>query len=286
LRDRDRTVTTVDGIGLFVVDLGPEDGPPIVVLHGGPAAHHDYLLPAFATLADRHRVVLYDQRGGGRSRAPTGADVGADAHVDDLGTVMDALGIDRADLVGYSFGGLWAMLFAARRPERVRKLVLASSVPAHHGYRAGLDRALAAALSSPRVVQEREALERSGLRDRNAEEYRRRRFALSVAGYFVDHRLAHALTPFRMQANTADAIRVSLGDFDVRPEIRSIRADTLVIHGEDDPLDVAHARETAGVLGARLETLPACGHVPYVEAQERFFAILRAFLSAPPGESS
>ncbi|NIR44596.1 MAG: hypothetical protein GWN99_09900, partial [Gemmatimonadetes bacterium] len=51
---------------LFVRELG--SGPPVVVLHGGPGAHHDYLLPHFGRLADEFRLYFYDQRGGGRSR--------------------------------------------------------------------------------------------------------------------------------------------------------------------------------------------------------------------------
>src|SRR5262245_25803994 len=111
-------ITTPDGAKLHVVELGPADGPPVLVLHGGPAAHHDYMLPAFATLADEFRLIFYDQRGGGRSREQA-PEVSFDweRNVDDVGHVLDALGLAKADLVAYSFGGLWAMLFAARHPE-------------------------------------------------------------------------------------------------------------------------------------------------------------------------
>lgn len=278
----DRTVSTPDGVDLFVADLGDPGAPPLLVMHGGPAAHHDYLLPAFASLADRRRVVLYDQRGGGRSRAPAGVDLGHEAHVADMGVVLDALGIARTDVAAYSFGGLYAMLFATRHPERVDRLALCSSVPAWHGYREGLDRAMAAAAQSPWVVAERRALDLSGMRERSPEEYRRRRFALSVAGYFRDPRLAYALTPFRVQANAAEAVRKGLGDFDLRPILGQLDGSrVLVIHGEDDPIEPRFARETAEACGARLELLPRCGHVPYVEAAEAFFAILRAFLGDP-----
>jgi pimeloyl-ACP methyl ester carboxylesterase len=278
----DFTITTPDGVELFVVALGPEGAPPIVALHGGPAAHHDYLLPAFATLADQRRVILYDQRGGGRSRVSGDKDLSAGAHVRDVGAVLDALGLARADLLGYSFGGLWAYRFTAEHPERVGKLVLASSVPAWHGYRNELDAALASAQRSPWVVAERDHLERSGMRERNPEEYRRRRFALSVAGYFKDPRLSYGLTPFKVQAAAADALRKDLGDFDFRalaPRIGGHRA--LVLHGEDDPIHPVYARDTAARIGCPYEGIPRCGHVPYVEAADRFFAILRAFLERP-----
>src|SRR5688572_10636535 len=253
----ERTISTPDGVELHAVELGADrsGSVPLVVLHGGPAAHHDYLLPGFAALADERRVILYDQRGGGKSRVVAGADLSAEAHVADVGAVLASFGLASADLAGYSFGGLWAMRFAAAHPDRVRRLALCSSVPLWHGYRDALDRALAAAQKSRWVVAERDALERSGLKDRVPDEYRRRRFALSVAGYFRDPRLAYGLTPFKVQQTAAEAVRRTLGDFDFRGELASATLRPgfprgLVVHGEDDPIDIAHARETAGILGA------------------------------------
>lgn len=282
---RSRTIVTPDGARLYLLELGPDARRPVVVLHGGPGAHHDYLLPAFATLADEHRLVLYDQRGGGRSREqPPGTDLGWERHVEDVGAVLDALGAHEADLVGYSFGGLWAMLFAARRPDRVRRLALVSSVPGWYGYRDGLERALAAAQRDPAVVAERDALERSGMRESAPEEYRRRRFALSIAGYLADPRLAHAVTPFRVQARAAEVVRAGLGDFDFREELAGSLdgARTLIVHGERDPIAPELARDLAVRVGARFELLPGCGHVPYVEAPASLFGILRAFLGGSP----
>src|SRR3954449_9366380 len=55
----------VRGVQLFERRTG--GGPPVVVLHGGPGAHHDYLLPGFDALATGRELIYYDQRGGGRS---------------------------------------------------------------------------------------------------------------------------------------------------------------------------------------------------------------------------
>lgn len=50
---------------------GPVDAPPVLLLHGGPGAHHDYLYPQMLALAENHRVYTYDQRGGGNRRPTT-----------------------------------------------------------------------------------------------------------------------------------------------------------------------------------------------------------------------
>src|SRR5262249_9322432 len=266
-----------------VHEIGPEGAPPVVVLHGGPAAHHDYLLPAFARLADRWRLVFYDQRGSGRSRAEASTPLDIEAQIGDVGLVIDECAGGRAALVGYSFGGLIAMRFAAREPEKVTRLALCSSAPPHHGYRGPLERALAAAQASDWVVGERQALEASGLRETLPDEWRRRRFALSVAGYFADPRLVYAMTPFRVQARTATIIGDSLGaDYDLRDEVSDLDGRrVLILHGDRDPIDPASLRELAERTGARMELIAGSGHVPYLEAPEPFFAMLRAFLGEP-----
>ena len=65
------TTRQVNGVELYERRIG--EGPAVVVLHGGPGAHHDYLLPGFDALARGRMLVYYDQRGGGRS--PVGRDV-------------------------------------------------------------------------------------------------------------------------------------------------------------------------------------------------------------------
>lgn len=275
----ERWVATPDGAQLFVNEIGPAEGPPVVVLHGGPAAHHDYLLPAFARLADPWRLIFYDQRGGGRSRDAADVPLGIDAHLDDIRAVIESTGQARVHLVGYSFGGLLAMIFAARHPARIDRLALCSSAPPQHGYRPGLQRALADAQASSWVVAERQALETSGLRTSLPDEYRRRRFALSVAGYFADPRLAYGLTPFRVQARVAAILEDSLGQYDVLDEVARLDGDKLLIlHGDSDPIAASTLAPLAARTGARMELIAGVGHVPYLEAPDLFFSIMRRFL--------
>src|SRR2546426_12176664 len=72
----------LDGVRLFPRRAG--DGLPVVVLHGGPGAHHDYLLPQYDLLARGRTLLYYDQRGGGRSPVGRDTPVGWREHVADL----------------------------------------------------------------------------------------------------------------------------------------------------------------------------------------------------------
>jgi proline iminopeptidase len=261
----------VDGAQLFSLEVG--DGPDVaVLLHGGPGASHDYLRPQLDALAEpgRRRLFYYDQRGGGRSPLDPGVKPGGfQTHVADLEAIRLHLRREKLVLVGYSWGALLAMLYAIEHPSRVEKLALISPAPAAARERAAMKERMALAMQRPAVEEMRRTLDPSD---------RRARFALAVSSYFVDPRRALELTPFVVKQAVEDAIWRSLGDYDLRPALRGLDLPSLVVHGLDDVIPVETARATADALGAGLVTLPACGHVPYVEAPAPLFAALGHFL--------
>src|SRR5687768_16472383 len=94
----------VRGVAIFERRKGA--GPPTVVLHGGPGAHHDYLLPGFDRVASRRLLIYYDQRGGGRSPVGRDVPVGWREHVEDLDALRALWDIPRLSIAGYSWGAL------------------------------------------------------------------------------------------------------------------------------------------------------------------------------------
>lgn len=266
----------VRGVDLFERRVGT--GPATVVLHGGPGAHHDYLLPGFDRLAAGRTLIYYDQRGGGRSAVDREVPVDWTEQVADLEALRDLWGEDRLAIAGYSWGALLALLYALEHGERVSHLALVSPAPVWHEARKVFERRLAERNTAPAVVEARRALQESGLRERDPTAYRRRLFDLSVAGYFADWTRARELVPFRITGRTQDAVWQSLGDFDLRPRLGSLNLPALVLHGQDDPIPLDTAATLAGLLHAPLVRLGACGHVPYVEQPEAFVAALDRFL--------
>lgn len=103
------------------------DGPPVVLLHGGivDAAHLSWG-SAIGALADDHAVYAPDLLGYGRSDVPSGPYT-TQRHVDTILSWLDVVGLEEVDLVGTSLGGGVALGLALQRPERVRRLVTASS---------------------------------------------------------------------------------------------------------------------------------------------------------------
>jgi proline iminopeptidase len=276
----DTRVREVRGVTLFERRIG--SGPPTVVLHGGPGAHHDYLLPGFDALAKGRELIYYDQRGGGRSPVSRETPVGWREQVADLEALRQVWKLERLSLAGYSWGGLLALLYAVEFPDQVTGLALVSPAPAWREARVEFERRFAERNLAPALQRERGALRESGLRERDPEVYAQKLFELSVAPYFSDPARAHDLTSFRVTGRTQQEVWSSLGDFDLRPAIARLSIPALLIHGEDDPIPLATARSIASILRADFQQLPHCGHVPYVEAHGEFVRLMDGFLPREP----
>lgn len=272
-------MTLINGIDLYTRQVG--SGPPVVVLHGGPGAQHDYLLPQYDLLARSRSLLYYDQRGGGQSPVSRDVPVGWREHVADLEGLRRHWSLDRLTLLGYSWGGLLAVLYALEHRDRVERLALVCPAPVSAQWRAEFERRLARRNADPRITQAREELRRSGLQATDPEGYRRQAFALSVAGYFRDPGSAILLTPFRVTARTQDAVWASLKDFDLRARLRTAFATspppTLIVYGKYDPIPTEATQELSALLHAAARELPS-GHAPHVEATEEFVSALDAFL--------
>lgn len=262
---------------LFERRLGT--GPSVVVLHGGPGASLDYLLPGFDALATGRMLIYYDQRGGGRSPAPREQPVTWRDHVADLDALRDLWGESRLVVLGYSWGGLLALLYAAEHPDRVERLALVCPAPAWRAARDEFERRFAERNLAPDVEAERRRLRESDLRVRDPEGFQRRMFELSVAAYFHDPDKARDLTAFRVVARVQQETWGSLGDYDLRPRLEGLRGiPALVLHGASDPIPLYASEETARALGARLEVIERSGHCPHVERPDEFIRLLDNFL--------
>ena len=271
----------------------------MLILHGGPGAHHDYLLPQMLALAESHGghdLLFYDQRGGGRSKSSDREPITWRTLVGDLAAVLREFEMQGASLVGYSWGGLLALLYAAEfsRDAMLPKpgsLLLIDPAPISRQYRSQFEQEFARRQAGPEVERLRAELAESHLRERDLDAYRQRNFELSVAGYFADPRSARDLTPFRVAARVQQSVWDSMGEFDLAADGRlaSIRLPSLIVHGRQDPIPLASSEHAAAIMGAKLVVLENCGHVPYVEQPAALFAAIGAFLPAgsrEPGAGS
>lgn len=283
---RESGFTKTTAVPLYWAAWGPAAAAKLLVLHGGPGAHHDYLLPQMLHLAKRYNVIFYDQRGGGQSKSDAREEITWRTHVADLDAVVRELNVTPLSVVGYSFGGMLALLHhletktnpALTKPSRI---ALVDPAPLRKDYRNQFEAEFARRQNGAEIQKMRDELASSGLRESDPAEYRRRTFEIAVAGYFADPGKARELTPFRVTGRVQQQVWDSLGpDYDLLEHLTPPGFPVIFIHGRDDPIPPQSSIEGARAMGAEVVLLDECGHVPYVEQPGELFSALDKFLIA------
>jgi pimeloyl-ACP methyl ester carboxylesterase len=238
-------------------------GDPVVLIHAFSVDRRMWA-PQISALQRRFRVIRYDLRGHGNSAAPTDPY----APHDDLRSVLDTLGIDRATLVGLSAGSTLAIDFAIAYPDRVRKLVLAS--PGLNGH-----------VPSPPLTWTQPVFQAAGRGD--TEDAAKLWAATPIMAVHSDPAAAATVRALVMSNLRLWTFRTNPARPLTPPAIArlaEITSPTLVILGEKD---LPHIKEIAdllarGVPGARLVTIPGAGHIVNLDAADAFNKSLLSFL--------
>jgi proline iminopeptidase len=279
----------VDGAEVFYRDIG--QGLPIIVLHGGPDFSHSYLLPDLDRLADSCRLIYYDQRGRGRSAAGVRPeDVTIDTEMQDLDRVRRFVQLESVGLLGHSWGGLLAMEYATRYPNRVSHLVLLNTAPASHAdvnaFRQDRGRTVSGDMERLKAMAAT-APYQTGDVAADAEYYR---VHFRSALYRPEHlesvvsRLRIGMTPEGIRKARAIEDRLyaqtwSSSGYDLLPRLARLRIPTLIVHGDHDFVPAACVEHIAEAMpGSRLVMLRDCGHFSYLERPDEVREALKGFL--------
>jgi pimeloyl-ACP methyl ester carboxylesterase len=229
----------------------------------------------FTALAGTHQLIRYDARGNGLSSWDVD-DFGLDRQVEDLKAVVDTLGLETFPLLGLSQGCAKAVVFAARYPERVTRMVLCGGYARGWRHRDPAD--------SASVGEARCTLIRSGWGSDN------KAIRQMLTTIYMPDAPAEAQTWFTdlqrktATAENAAAILLAHGDVDIRGILGNVRAPTLVIHARNDvvvPYDQGQEL-AAGIEGARFVTLDTANHIlPATDpAWQRCMCHIHDFLEA------
>jgi 2-hydroxy-6-oxo-octa-2,4-dienoate hydrolase len=264
----------VDAGGIKTNYLEVGDGPPVVLVHGsgpGVTAYANWRL-TMPGLAPAFRVLAPDMAGFGFSDKPGGvADLAA--WVGQIIGFLDALGIERASVVGNSFGGSIGIRLATDHPDRVDRLVLMGATGISFPITEGLDQVWGyqPSFENMRRILDYFAYSRELVNDELAEVRYRAALAPGVQEAFS------ALFPAPRQ-RWVEAITT--------PEetIKAIPHETLIIHGREDkviPLDNAY-RLLGLIERSELHVFGRCGHWSQIERADDFNALLVRFLGRDP----
>lgn len=278
-------LTTADGRRLTYRRSG--SGPMLVCHPGGPGFSSRYL-GDLAGLGEELELVLLDPRGtGGSDPALDPRGYAIEDYASDLEELRVHLGLERMRLLGHSHGGVAAIAYAARHPESVERLILASTLPRHGPEQeAAMQAAIETKAGEPWYADALEAVE------------------AELAGDFADGaelgELARRMMPFyyarygeRERAHVesmageelcADATRLwekeIFEHYDLRPQLAGLTMPTLVIAGEEDFIagPACAAELTEGIPEPETVLLPGIGHMIFVEAPEEFRRAILSFL--------
>lgn len=268
----------------FVRSAGPVDARrTIVLVNGGPGYDSQQIFRAFKRLSSpTRRVIAYDQRGIGRTPAPSSvpADYSLDAFVADLEALRVRLGVQRIDVLGHSFGALVASAYTAAHPTRVRSLILHSGLPMS---------VTAQYEGDARFEKRLGLLQRRGVVPGSVPALCTERTRGLLPVYLGDARraatIAAALGPFRCDDSVAvvanEAIVSDPRRHALELALARYRGPALVLMGARDPFGAHWADDNAAPLrGARLtkKVLPNAGHFLWLESP-LLFPEVRAFLA-------
>lgn len=275
------------GVRIYYESVG--QGAPLMILNGGPGLPHEYLQELKA-LAPYARLIFYDQRGTGKSDRADPATYTIEANVQDLENLRAALGLERTQVLGHSWGGMLAQAYVCRYPERVTKLILADTLSSIDDLNVTLERMLDAVPRETRETIER--YERKGIYAYGGAYPPEYQAALDVAyepvgmsippPEYLQHtfaRLSYEVYKEMWGQESEFRVTGTLREFDARDCLGTIRAPTLVIVGASDMPTVAMAEQTARAIpNARLEVFEHSRHYPFLEEPEKFQRVVGAFL--------
>jgi proline-specific peptidase len=273
-----------------VVGEGEEQGKlPLLCLHGGPGATHDYLEPLEAMAETGRRVVFYDQLGCGKSDLPGDPSLYTVAlFVDEVAVVRRELGLDHIHLFGNSWGGMLAMEYALTKPAGLASLLLASS-PASIPQWVEETAKLRAQLP-PDVQETLQAHEEAGTTDdpeyRDACNVFYKRHVCRADPWpdcvlrSFDFLEKHGLVYRTMNGPSEFHCIGTLRDWSVEDRLGEIGVPTLVVTGEYDEATPAINRTVSeGIPGAESVIYPNASHMAHVEDPAGYIRLLDDFMS-------
>ncbi len=269
------------GVSLYYEVIGSGEGTPLIVANGGPGFDHTYLhlSDAWDTIGKSRRVVMYDQRGNGRS-SPIASGVSCTLRdqIEDLEAVRAHIGAERMDLLGHSWGGFLVMAYAARYPQHIEHLMIVDSAAPKWSdtvflfkdvFPEGVEREDAAAFAAQ-------------MGDQNAAKSAVREY-LSMLFYSPERRDAAMakMTDVDENHEVNQAIGRDLRNYDLNPELPKFHFPTVVMTGRYD-MNVAPVvayKIHRAISGSTFVVFDRSGHMPFYEEPDKFVQTVQQFLS-------
>lgn len=275
----------VDGAKLYCRVFG-ENKSPLIVMHGGPGLGAGYLLPQMAALEKFSSAIFYDQRGTGKSTG--GNDWQSDpfqTYVKDVEQLRQAFSLEKVSLLGHSWGGLLASLYALAYPQHVDKIIFLNSVPLSSAeylefvkHRNEIVNTNQEELASMRLSK---AFEQGD--PKTIEKF----YRLYFRNYFTKPEQVDQLT---LKMSPMAAINnFKIYDlfynhmikypFELYDKLRTLNKASLIVACDKDVIPFKYTeRLQKNMISSKLALIKDCGHFPYLDQPKVLFEMLKDFI--------
>ena len=283
---------------IYFLEIGR--GEPLMIVHGGPGASHDYFLPYLLPLARHNRLIFIDERGSGRSQKlehATGYTV--ENMVEDVEGVRQALGLGKISLLGHSYGGALAQAYALKYQRNLSHLILGSTWSSTRAMNQVFERMKAN--MAPELRQRIDSMEKQGLfghgkpyeQHRYTNDYMIAAWGEGYFPYIYQNRPDPNYDPVAQGNTSWDLYREmwgSNGEFIIDGNLKSveytdrlssIHVPTLIVVGDHDECDPSLSRAMQEKIGgSKLAIMPKSGHMTFVDQPNLFVQTVDQFLHA------
>jgi len=284
------------GVLIYYAEIGR--GAPLMILHGGPGASHDYFLPYLLPLARHNKLIFIDERGSGKSEKledPSGYTV--ENMVEDVEAVRQGLKLGKMSLLGHSYDGVLAQAYALKYQKNLSHLILCSTFYSTSEMNRVFQKELAS--MDPQARQKIAALEKDGLygkgkpwqKGRYPADYMAAAWGDGYFPYLYQKRPDANYDPVANGVISWDLYREmwgSNGEFVIDGNLKSVEygdrlqtitVPTLITAGDHDECDPVQSKEMQQkIAGAKLVILPQSGHMTFVDQPAMYLKAVGDFL--------
>lgn len=271
----------VEGSGYVVDGARMKPRPVCIVLHGGPGSDHSDFKPWLTPLSEHLQIVYMDHRCNGQSDRVAPEECTLEQLADDIEAFRQYLGLEKIQLLGHSFGGMVAQVYATKYPQSLDKLVLVCTAPSHAFYQDAL--AFAKEVGTPEQLETIPQLfEGNIVDDQHLEQW----WEVNLDLYF-HHKDEELMTevgnrPIGSLEVCNYTFKHLMPHYDVRPQLPACEVSTLIVAARYDWITpVSQSHVMASLLpNAKLHIFEKSGHMPFIEEQEQFNALVAEFLQS------
>jgi proline iminopeptidase len=289
----------VDAHGVLIYYKIIGHGAPLMIVHGGPGASHDYLLPYLLPLARTNQLIFIDERGSGRSeKLQDVKQYTVENMVEDVEAVRQALHLGKISLLGHSYGGVLAQAYAFKYQQNLTHLILGGTFYST----AEMNKVLAEEKASmpPEQLAKLDALQKAGLfgkgkeweKGRYSEDYAKLAWGVGYFPYLYQRRPDPNYDP--VAGNTTNSWELyremwgSDGEFIIDGNLKSveyldklssIHVPTLMICGDHDESNPRLSQTMhEKIAGSKLAIIPQAGHMAFVDQPDLYIEKITKFL--------